>query len=171
MKHQAVYIFHQKNKVSKLEARKAQLEADIAAIADIEAIKIAYEKQKAETEDILSMSRSTYVLNEQARQLIGDLEAICPKDIILGQFNASSAGISFPITSASYDSIAQFVMALKELEEIDNVYINSLTQTNATEGSDEAIFTSSVTCNYTDPFAGEEVEEPEAGEISVGEGE
>ena len=164
-------IFHQKNKVSKLEARKAQLEADIAAIADIEAIKIAYEKQKAETEDILSMSRSTYVLNEQARQLIGDLEGICPKDIILGQFSASSAGIAFPITSASYDSIAQFVMGLKDLEEIDNVYISSLTQTKAAEGSDDAIFTSAVTCNYTDPYAAEEVPEAEAGEISVGEGE
>jgi type IV pilus assembly protein PilM len=163
-------IFHQKNKVSKLEARKAQLESDIAAIADIEQIKIAYEKQKAETEDILSMSRSTYVLNEQARQLIGDLEAICPKDIILGQFSASSAGISFPITSASYDSIAQFVMGLKGLEEVENVYISSLTQTKESEGSDEAIFTSSVTCNYTDPYAAEVVEE-ETGELSVGEGE
>lgn len=163
-------IFNQKNKVKKLEERKAQLQRDIEAIADIEAIKYAYEKQMAETADILSMSRSTYVLNEQARQLIDDLEKICPKDIILGSFTANSGGISFPITSASYDSIAQFIMGLKELDEIENVYISSLTQAKD-EGSDEAIFTSAVTCNYTDPFAAEEVVEEETGELSVGEGE
>jgi type IV pilus assembly protein PilM len=163
-------IFNQKSKVKKLEDRKAQLQRDIEAIADIEAIKHAYEKQMAETADILSMSRSTYVLNEQARQLIDDLEKICPKDIILGSFTANSGGISFPITSASYDSIAQFIMGLKELDEIENVYISSLTQAKD-EGSDEAIFTSAVTCNYTDPFAAEEVVEEETGELSVGEGE
>jgi len=161
-------IFYQKNKVSKLETKKAQLESDIAAIADIEAIKIAYEKQKAQTDDIMNMSKSTYNLNEQARQLIGDLERVVPKDVVLQNFTASSAGISFPIMSASYDSVAQLLVNLKDLDEIDNVLISSLTKSISESGEDT--FNTSITCVYTDPNAVEEVPE-ESDDIISGEGE
>ena len=161
-------VFYQKNKVSQLETKKAQLESDIAAIADIEAIKVAYDKQKAETEDILKMSESTYSLNEQARKFIGDLETVIPKDVVVANLTASDSGIVIPVTAASYDSVAELIMNLKGLDEVENVIVSTLTHT-VDENSGDEIFSTTITCNYTDPNAAEEVPE-ETGDVTTGEG-
>jgi len=159
--------FYQKDKVKKLETKKAQLERDIEAIADIERIINEYNAQKAQTEDVLAMSASTYEVNEQARQLIDDLQEKMPKDVVLTNFTASAAAVTFPLTSTSYESLAQFVMDLKKLPELENVYIGSFTQ-GVDEVSGSSIFTTSVTCNYTNPNAAVE-EEEDSSELTVEE--
>ena len=160
----AGYIFYMKGEVKKREQKKAQLEADIAAIADIENIINAYNSQLAQTTDIKAMSASLYQVNEQARQLIDDLETVVPKDVVIGSFQASSAGISLPVTCTNYDSVAQLIMNLKELDEIENIYIPSLSQ-SVSEESGQTIFTTTISCNYTNPNAVEEVVEENPGEI------
>ena len=166
----AGYIFYMKGEVKKREQKKAQLEADIAAIADIENIINAYNAQLAQTTDIKAMSASLYQVNEQARQLIDDLETVVPKDVVIGSFQASSAGISLPVTCTNYDSVAQLIMNLKELDEIENVYIPALSQSIAEE-SGQTIFTTVISCNYTNPNAVEEVPEENPGEIVTDESE
>jgi type IV pilus assembly protein PilM len=162
-------VFYQKNKVQKLETKKAQLESDIAAIADIERIINEYEAQKAATADILNMSASTYEVNEQFHEFIDHLEATIPSDIKLISFAASGAGITLPCECASYDSIAQFIMNLKALDIVEDAYVASVTQAEDQE-TGEIKFQYVLTCNYTNPNAVEEVPE-ETGDIVTEEGE
>ena len=162
-------VFYQKNKVQKLETKKAQLESDIAAIADIERIINEYEAQKAATADILNMSASTYEVNEQFHEFIDHLEATIPSDIKLISFSASGAGITLPCECASYDSIAQFIMNLKELDIVEDAYVASVSQAEDDE-TGEIKFNYVLTCNYTNPNAVEEAPE-ETGDIVTEEGE
>ncbi len=162
-------VFYQKNKVSKLETKKAQLESDIAAIADIERIINEYEAQKAATADILNMSASTYEVNEQFHEFIDHLEATIPSDIKLISFAASGAGITLPCECASYDSIAQFIMNLKALDIVEDAYVASVTQAEDQE-TGEIVFQYVLTCNYTNPNAVEEAP-VESGDIVTEEGE
>ncbi|MBQ8951854.1 MAG: pilus assembly protein PilM [Eubacterium sp.] len=162
----AGYIFYMKGEVKKREQKKAQLEADIAAIQDIENIINAYEAQLAQTTDIKAMSASTYQLNEQCLDFIYHLEEIVPKDVVLQSFTASAGGISMPCTSTSYDSIAVLIMNLKELTEVENAYVASITQAPI-EGTDDSLFTFTVTANYTNPIVQEEVTEENPGEIET----
>jgi type IV pilus assembly protein PilM len=160
----AGYIFYMQGEVKKREQKKAQLEADIAAIQDIENIINAYEAQLAQTTDIKAMSASTFQLNEQCLQFVKDLETVVPKDVVLQSFAADAGGISMPCTSMSYDSIAQLIINLKKLPEIENAYVASISQAPV-EGTDDTLYTFSVTCNYTDPTPVVEEEEAPAGEI------
>ncbi len=162
-------VFYQKNKVSKLETKKAQLESDIAAIADIERIINEYEAQKAATADILNMSASTYEVNEQFHEFIDHLEATIPSDIKLISFSAGGAGITLPCECASYDSIAQFIMNLKALDIVEDAYVASVTQAEDQE-TGEIKFQYVLTCNYTNPNAVEEAP-VESGDIVTEEGE
>lgn len=162
-------VFYQKNKVSKLETKKAQLESDIAAIADIERIINEYEAQKAATADILNMSASTYEVNEQFHEFIDHLEATIPSDIKLISFSAGGAGITLPCECASYDSIAQFIMNLKALDIVEDAYVASVTQAEDQE-TGEVKFQYVLTCNYTNPNAVEEAP-VESGDIVTEEGE
>lgn len=162
-------VFYQKNKVSKLETKKAQLESDIAAIADIERIINEYEAQKAATADILNMSASTYEVNEQFHEFIDHLEATIPSDIKLISFSAGGAGITLPCECASYDSIAQFIMNLKALDIVEDAYVSSVTQSEDQE-TGEVKFQYVLTCNYTNPNAVEEAP-VESGDIVTEEGE
>ena len=162
-------VFYQKNKVSKLETKKAQLESDIAAIADIERIINEYEAQKAATADILNMSASTYEVNEQFHEFIDHLEATIPSDIKVVSFSAGSSGITIPCESGSYESVAQFIMNLKALDLVEDAYIASVNQQEDQE-TGEIKYGYVLTCNYTNPNAVEEVPE-ETGEIVTEEGE
>ena len=162
-------VFYQKNKVSKLETKKAQLESDIAAIADIERIINEYEAQKAATADILNMSASTYEVNEQFHEFIDHLEATIPSDIKVVSFSAGSSGITIPCESGSYESVAQFIMNLKALDLVEDAYIASVNQQEDQE-TGEIKYGYVLTCNYTNPNAVEEVPE-ETGDIVTEEGE
>ena len=162
-------VFYQKNKVSKLETKKAQLESDIAAIADIERIINEYEAQKAATADILNMSASTYEVNEQFHEFIDHLEATIPSDIKVVSFSAGSSGITIPCESGSYESVAQFIMNLKALDLVEDAYVASVSEQEDQE-SGEIKYVYVLTCNYTNPNAVEEVPE-ETGEIVTEEGE
>ena len=162
-------VFYQKNKVSKLETKKAQLESDIAAIADIERIINEYEAQKAATADILNMSASTYEVNEQFHEFIDHLEATIPSDIKVVSFSAGASGITIPCESGSYESVAQFIMNLKALDIVEDAYVASVTQAEDQE-TGEIKYSYVLTCNYTNPNAVEEVPE-ETGDIVTEEGE
>jgi Tfp pilus assembly protein PilN len=98
------------------------------------------------------------------------LEDVVPKDVVLQSFSANAGGISMPCTSMSYDSIAHLIMNLKKLPEIENAYVASISQ-HPVEGTEDTLYTFSLTANYTDPHAAEAVEETPAGEIVTDESE
>ena len=148
----AFYSINKKNEVTE---KKEQLEADIARVSDIEEIINKYNEAEAKYNDIESMYYSTYILNENARQFISELEKKMPSEITISSFSTSDAGVTLPCTSTSYDAIADFIMQLKTIDCVDNAYVASISKTVDEAGQET--FTFSVSVEYVpmmkDPVA------------------
>lgn len=151
----AFYSINKKNTVTE---KKEQLEADIARVSDIEDIINQYEEAEAKYNDIESMYYSTYVLNENARQFITELEKKMPSEITISSFSTSDSGVTLPCISTSYDAIADFIMQLKTIDCVDNAYVASISK--AVDEAGQETFTFSVSVEYVpmmeDPAAATE---------------
>lgn len=139
----AFYSINKKNTVTE---KKEQLEADIARVSDIEEIINQYNEAEAKYNDIESMYYSTYILNENARQFISELEKKMPSEITISSFSTSDAGVTLPCTSTSYDAIADFIMQLKTIDCVDNAYVASISK--AIDEAGQETFTFSVSVEY-----------------------
>ncbi len=148
------------NKKSNLESEKAALEQQIAGISDIENIINQHAQAKARLDDVKAMSGSTYVLNEQALEFINNLEEKTPKNISLDSFTASTDSISIPGKAATYDDVAQFIVNLKTISCIEDVFVSSMTLVEA-DGSTSAYYRFTLECKYKAPAA-EVAEETDA---------
>ena len=146
------------------------LKAEITAIGDpffhgntslyIEEIINARNDAEARATDVKAMEISTYRYNEQALEFINELEDKMPTNVNIQSFTANTQSISIPGVAASYDDITDFIMQLKSIKCIDDVYISSIAQTltvgaGATNASDavETQYNFTLTCVYTNPWA------------------
>ena len=147
------------NKEHTLETNKAALERQIQEKEYIEEIIAARDAAEAKAVDVDTMSASTYRLNEQSLEFINNLEDKIPTNINLLSFSSDDSSISIPGVASSYDDIADFIMNLKTIKCIDDVYVSSISQElevgpgakNVTDGTSTFNFT--LTCVYTNPNA------------------
>lgn len=145
------YSYIAKNKA---QSQLDQVNRDIAAIQDIEQIVNDYNAAESVYMDAENMYSYTENLNENVGVLITELEDKMPKDISLSAFTSSASGVSFSGTASSYENIAAFAINLKEIECIDNTFIQSVSQTVDEESGDET-YDFSVSCIYKDTTADE----------------
>ena len=148
------------NKENNLKNDKAALERQVAEKEYIEEIINARDGAEARATDVKAMEISTYRLNEQALTFINELEDKMPTNINILSFTAASDSISIPGIAASYDDITDFIMELKKISCIEDVYVSSITQSleigaGATNSSDalEKQYNFTLTCSYTNPNA------------------
>lgn len=141
------------------EATKAYLLQQISEKEYIEQIIAEHDAAVAKADDIESMTRGTYALNEQCLEVIGSLEDKTPKNVTVLSFTADEYQISFPCEATEYDEIADFIVNLKTISTIEDAYVSSISSADDETGNRTFSFT--VTCNYTDPYAAEAVEETE----------
>ncbi len=137
------------------ERQKADLENQIAAIQDIENVINEYEMTNSKVQDIRALYESTVTPNEQALAFIQALENKIPEDVTLGGLNLSPDGVSFDCKAEKYDSIAKFVMQLKSISCVENVFTSGI---NVEKGDNNKIegFTFDITCNYSSNQAAED---------------
>lgn len=139
------------NKENNLKNKKATLEQQIQEKSYIEQIIAERDAAEARATDIKGMSQSTYQLNEQALELIQNLEAKTPSNIVTQSFSATNDSVSIPGIASSYDDIADYIMNLKTFSFIDNVFISSISAEEDESGEMQYVFT--LTCEYTNPYA------------------
>lgn len=143
------YSFVAKNKA---QSQLDQVNRDIDAISDIEQIVQAHDNAESVYMDAQNMYSYTENLNENVGTLIAELEDKMPKGISLTAFNSSSAGVSFTGNTKTYEDIAAFAINLKEIECIDNTFIQSVTE-NAGEDKADTTYDFTVSCIYKDASA------------------
>ncbi len=139
------------------EDEKAQLEADISRLSDIEQIIADWEASNARLQDAVLMTGSTYQLNENAREFISQLEEKIPTSVVIKSFSSSNSGVTIPAQSTSYEAIADFIMQLKTMDCISDAYVASISEAKNDAG--EITYDFSVTAVYTVPAADEATEE------------
>lgn len=136
------------------EKEKAQdevddLEREIAKIQDIEDIISEWEAAQAKYVDAATMYASTYHLNENVSTFINQLEEKTPKGVVITGFSSNDAGVTLPAIANTYEDVAEFIIQLKTIECVDDVYVGSLTKDENESG--ETTFTFSVTAVYVLP--------------------
>lgn len=149
------------------QAKQASLNAQIAAIADIDQIISDYDAVVAKYKDIKTMYDQTRTLNENFNMLFDDLEKNQPKDVSIQSFNSSDGGVNIGATAKSLDAIAKFIIQLKKIECIDNAFVPSYTEEVDDTGNKTYTFT--VTANFVSMVQDEdaELEEQNTGDATL----
>lgn len=149
------------------QAKQASLNAQIAAIADIDQIISDYDAVVAKYKDIKTMYDQTRTLNENFNMLFDDLEKNQPKDVSIQSFNSSDGGVNIGATAKSLDAIAKFIIQLKKIECIDNAFVPSYTEEVDDAGNKTYTFT--VTANFVSMVQDEdaELEEQNTGDATL----
>jgi type IV pilus assembly protein PilM len=155
--------FYFLNKKSGLEDDVDALQRRKLELASIEQVIAEHDRAQANLTDLLSMSKSTYNTNEQCLEFINNLEEKIPSNVIVQSFSASASGITMPCTAASYDDVADFIIQLKTISCIEDVYIGAVSQSIDETGASSFVYV--LNCVYTNPMAEEEAEAPADGEV------
>ena len=143
----AFYFVTKKNQ---LQNDVNQLEAQVEEKSYIEEIIAEHDYAQAKATDIKALSYATYSLNEQAYDFIAELEDKIPEDMYVTGFQSSDDGITLPCIAKSYDDVAEFIVNLKSISCVDDVYVNAVNiDRNEEVGEDYYNFT--LTCKFTDP--------------------
>lgn len=147
--------------------RRDNLNAQIAAIQDIDDIITQYDAAKAKYDDIMIMYDSTRSLNENFNMLIDNLQDARPKDVVILSLAANSDNVSFSCESESYEAIAKFIIELKKIECISDAYVASISSSIDDETGEE-LHNFSVTANYVSMVQEEQLGvEEEAGDATL----
>lgn len=149
------------------QAKQASLNAQIAAIADIDQIISDYDAVVAKYKDIKTMYDQTRTLNENFNMLFDDLEKNQPKDVSIQSFNSSDGGVNIGATAKSLDAVAKFIIQLKKIECIDNAFVQGYTEEVDDNGN--KTYTFSVTASFVSMVQDEdaELEEQNTGDATL----
>lgn len=157
------YSFIAKNKV---QSELDQVNRDIQAISDIEKIVTDCENAQNIYMDAENMYSYTENLNENVGTLITELEDKMPKGISLTAFNSTADGVDFTGNTKTYEDIAAFAINLKDIECIDNTFIESVTENKDAQSTD-VTYDFTVKCIYKDATADADAAETSGTEVSA----
>ncbi len=134
---------------SQAKAEKAQLERNIASVQDIQQIYSDYLASQSTYNDMLTLYDSTRIPNEYMMEFWNGLEENMPTNIRVTAIHSSSRSVSVEMQSMDYDSIARLVVELRNLDCIENAFIESIS--DATDDAGNRVFEYTVTFNYVLP--------------------
>lgn len=157
------YSFIAKNKA---QSELDQVNRDIQAISDIEKIVTDCENAQNIYMDAENMYSYTENLNENVGTLITELEDKMPKGISLTAFNSTADGVDFTGNTKTYENIAAFAINLKDIECIDNTFIESVTENKDAQSTD-VTYDFTVKCIYKDATADADAAETSGTEVSA----
>lgn len=145
------------------EQRCNSLNAQIAAIADIEQIISEHDAAKAKRDDIKLMYSQTKTLNENVSMFIAELEKNLPKDVVISKYSSSDEGVTLNGVSMNYEAIAKLVKQLKQVECIEDAWLLDMTEHELTVAGGETVGIS-YEFNMTAQFVSMDPEEEEVEE-------
>ena len=117
-------------------AKRDNLNQQILAIQDVEQVITQYEQNKAKYEDAKIMYGQTKTLNENVSMFIDALEANQPKDLVVTDFTSSEEGVKLSGYADKYDSIAKLIVQMKQVECIDEVFVDSIEENEDNQSGD-----------------------------------
>ncbi|MBO5239571.1 MAG: pilus assembly protein PilM [Lachnospiraceae bacterium] len=147
---------------------KAKVEADIAAIQDIQQIYDEYLESEAVYNDMLTLYDSTKISNEYMMEFWNALEENMPTNITVKNISSSSTGVSITMQSTDYDSIARLVIELREIDCIQDAFISSISEVGD-DATGSTAYNYTVTCAYVLPEFEANVEDTTAPEETTTE--
>lgn len=136
--------------------KRDSLNAQIAAIQDIDEIISDYDAAKAKYEDIEIMFDQTRTLNENVSMFINALEGSMPKNISLVSYSSTESEVELSGVSSDYDAIAKFIVELKKIECIDDAFVTDITTVLDDETGNET-YEFNATCMFVSMVEDEQI--------------
>jgi len=136
--------------------KRDSLNAQIAAIQDIDEIISNYDAAKAKYDDINVMYNQTRTLNENAKMFIDELEKNLPKEIALQSYSSSEETVTIAAKSNSYDAVAKFVIQLKQIACIEDAFVTDISSEKDEDLGTES-YSFNVTCNFVSMVEEEQI--------------
>ncbi len=138
----------------------SSLQSKIDALSYLEAIYAENESAASALSVVEAIEEATLSNNEQLLALIEDMEQVVPSDVLVTSITAAESGVSFNMTAESRESVAQLIINMKELSELTDVSVASISSGTDSNNNEIWTFTMSVTYATYDPTVeAEEVEE------------
>lgn len=122
-----VTIVMKNNAISKRDSLNAQ----IAAIADIDQIVSDYDAAKAKYDDMKNMYNQTRSLNENITIFFDELEKNMPKNMAINTYSSSDEGVELSGVTRDYDEIGKFIIQLKKIACIEDAFLVDVTETES----------------------------------------
>lgn len=138
------------------QQRKDSLNAQIAAIQDIEQIMNQYYASQAKYDDIMLMYDNTRSLNENFIMFIEAMEDCIPKEVMVKDYASSDDGIEIAASAASWDAIAKFDIELKKIPCIANTFVHDIDTIND-EKTGEVVHEFNITCQFVSMVEEEQI--------------
>lgn len=129
------------------QAQQNQLNAQIAAIADIDEIISEHDDVMAKYTDIKTMYDQTKNLNENFSTFFDELEKNQPKNVQITSYSSKDSDVTITGTAKDYDAIAKLVIQLKKIECVDDVFISDIS-TEVDEETGEEISSFNLTAVF-----------------------
>lgn len=145
------------------EQRCVSLNAQIAAIADIDEIISKHDAAKAKRDDIKTMYAQTKTLNENVATFLAELEKNLPKDMVITEYASSDSGVTLTGVSMNYEAIAKLVKELKAVSCITDAWLLDITEKEL-DGAQGESSTITYEFNMTAQFVSMDSEEEETEE-------
>ncbi|MGN0438138.1 MAG: pilus assembly protein PilM [Lachnospiraceae bacterium] len=155
------------------KAEQNSLNAQIAAISDIDQIVSDYDAAQAKLADIQNLYDQTKDVNENFTIFFENLESILPKEIAINDYVSSAEGIAMEGVSSNYDAIARFIKDLKTIECISDAFVVEINEEEATMGTTDggttavtgSSFTFTITAQFVSMDQEADVEESSDGQL------
>jgi Tfp pilus assembly protein PilN len=120
------------------QQNKSSLEAQIAAIADIDQIVSDWETATAKYAEMSSVYEQTKNLNENTYDFLVALEENLPKTMVINNYASDADSVTFDGVSSDYEAIAKLAIQLKEIPCVADTRVLSVSEsTDNTSGGEE----------------------------------
>lgn len=137
-----------------LKTQKEDLERNIAAISDVEALVREYYDANDIANDALGFVNMTRGNNDVLLQFITDLEEKMPSDVSITNMSVNKGSVTISAGTSNKQSIAKFIMQLKSIDNVSNVAVSTLTEKKDANGTVSSTF--NATCYFANDISLEE---------------
>lgn len=150
------------------EAKRDSLNAQIAAIADIDEIISEHDALMSKYQDIKMMYDQTRNLNENFAMFFEALEKNLPKEMMITSYTSSGDGIAITGSAKSLKAIAKLVKQLKEVECIADVFVPDISNETEDETGEDT-YTFNMTASFVSMVEDDEatLDEQSAGDATL----
>lgn len=129
------------------KSQRDTMQQKVDEIIEVEAVMSSYYNEKDKLSDIEAFYALTENPDDSMQIFLKDLETYMPSDTEVTSISISSGNVSLNGAAASKESVAKFIIQLKNLDYVSEVKAGALSETKDTNGAVTVSY--SLTCTFT----------------------
>ncbi len=129
------------------KSQRDSMQEKVNEIIEVEAVMNDYYNAKDKLGDIQNFYALTENADDSMGKFIKDMETYMPADSAVTALSIAAGSVNFNITAASKESVAKFIIQLKNLDYVSDVVAGALSESEDTSGVKTVNYT--LTCTFT----------------------